>query len=171
MSYEYDELEGSIQSIFNPEPVVGSEGEEWYETPPLPRLKSEYGLDTAYWRPFEYGSMSHLVRRARSDDSELAGIVQAQQVPRELFMGTLRLFGDSILAYHGQRERVGPYRFYPPVLVSAWASFEAFVRIYSELLVKTVPGVPAAVQQALLEKVEAVDDKVKFKDGTTHARF
>jgi hypothetical protein len=37
----------------------------------------------------------------------------------------------SLLAYHDESERSGPYRFYPGILVSAWASFEAFVRIYS----------------------------------------
>jgi hypothetical protein len=159
MSFEHDELAGRIHSIFSPEPVVGNEGEEWHERPPSQRLKTEYGLDTTYWKPFEYGSTSPLMRRAAISDSELAGAIQAQEVPRELFIGTFRLFGDSILAYHEKPERSGPYRFYPAVLMSAWASFEAFVRIYSELLAKTVPGLPAIVQQQLLEREEWLDDK------------
>jgi hypothetical protein len=93
-----DELGASIHEICNPEPIVGSEGVEYYETPPFSRLAREYELDTSYWRPFEYGSMSPLIRHAIEDDHELAAIVQAQQVPRDLFMGTLRLLGDSILA-------------------------------------------------------------------------
>jgi hypothetical protein len=152
-----NELEGSIHEIFNPEPVVGSEGTEYYETPPFSRLSKEYGLDTSYWRPFEYGSTSPLVRRALDDDHELAAIVQAQQVPRELFMGTFRLFGDSILGYHRQQQRTGPYRFYPGILASAWAAFEAFVRIYSELLVKTAPFLPTPVRLFLIEKEEHVE--------------
>lgn len=154
-----DELEGSIYEIFNPEPVVGSEGIEYFETPPFSRLATEYGLDTSYWRPFEYGSMSALMRRASEDDRELAAIVQAQQVPRELFMGTFRLLGDSILAYHAQPTRTGPYRFYPGILASAWAAFEAFVRIYSELLVKTAPSLPMPVRLFLIEKEEHVEKR------------
>lgn len=159
MSFEYDEITGRIHDVFNPEPVVGNEGEEWHERRPLSRLQTEYGLNTAYWKPLEYGSTSPLVRRTVTGDDELAGAIQGQQVPFELFMGALRLFGDSVLAYHGNSEREGPYRFYPGVLLSAWASFEAFVRIYSELLVKTVPSLPASVKQSLLEKEEFVNKK------------
>jgi uncharacterized protein (DUF924 family) len=111
MSLDADELREEIDGIFHPEPVVGSEGEEWYERLPDERLREEYSLDASYWREFEYGSTSALVRRATKHDDELASIVRAQQVPRELFMGTLRLFGDSLLAYHGESERSGPYRF------------------------------------------------------------
>ena len=92
------------------------------------------------------------MRRATvKDDEELAEVVKAQQVPREQFFGTLRLFGDAILAYQGQHERSGPYRFYPAILVSAWASFEAYVRIYSELFVRTAKNLPATISDALLE--------------------
>ncbi len=124
MSYEREELEAQIYSIFHPEPVNGNEGPEFYEMPPLPRLKDEYGISASYWKPHEYGSSSRLMRRAAAKhDEEIAEVVRAQQVPRELFFGTLRLFADAILAYQGQEERSGPYRFYPAILVSAWASF------------------------------------------------
>jgi uncharacterized protein (DUF924 family) len=86
---------------------------------PDQRLRKEYSLDASYWREFEYGSTSVLMRRATKRDDELASIVRAQQVPRELFMGTLRLFGDSLLAHRGESKRSGPYRFYPGILVSA----------------------------------------------------
>jgi hypothetical protein len=155
--HQHQELCGDIHSIFNPEPIVGSEGEEWLETPPLDRLSDEYGLDTSYWRPFEFGSTSSLMRRATTHDDELASIVRAQQVPRELFWGTFRLLGDSIIEYDGKEPRNGPFRFYPAILMSAWASFESFVRIYSELLVKVSRGVPHSVKLALLEKEEIVD--------------
>src|ERR1700686_3615975 len=152
MSYEAEELEAQIYSIFHPEPVIGNEGPEFYEMPPLQRLKDEYGVDTSYWKPHEYGSISRLMRRAAvKDDVDLAEVVKAQQVPREQFFGTLRLFGDAILAYQGKEERSGPYRFYPAILVSACASFGAYVRIYSELFVRTAKHLPATISDALLE--------------------
>ena len=163
MGLDADELREEIYSIFHPEPVVGSEGEEWYERLPDERLRKEYSLDASYWREFEYGSTSALMRRATKSDQETASIVRAQQVPRELFMGTLRLFGDSLLAYHGESERSGPYRFYPGILVSAWASFEAFVRIYSELFVKSAKELPTPAAEALLEKAQVVDDQGKVQ--------
>jgi hypothetical protein len=163
MTYDYDELCGRIHGIFNPEPTIGNEGEEWYETPPLSRLKTEYGLDTSYWKPFEYGSSSPLVRRASAHDDEVAAIVAAQQVPRELFFGTLRLFADSIIEYHGKAARTGPYRFYPAILMSAWASFESFLRIYSELFVKAARDLPRVAEEALLEKEERLDDQGRIQ--------
>ena len=163
MDLDADELREEIHSIFHPEPIIGSEGEEWHERLPDQRLRKEYALDASYWREFEYGSTSALVRRATNHDDELASIVRAQQVPRELFMGTLRLFGDSLLAYHGESERSGPYRFYPGILVSAWASFEAFVRIYSELFVKSAKELPESAAEALLEKTQIVDEQGKVQ--------
>jgi hypothetical protein len=160
MSFESDELEGAIYDIFHPEPIVGNEGIEHHEIPPSIRLTTEYGFDTTYWKYFEYGTMSPLTRRTRVDDKEIATIIHAQQVPSELFMGTLRLFGDSLITYNTSaeyRERKGPYRYYPAILMSAWAAFEAYLRIYSELLVKTVPTLPALVRLNLLEKEEQLD--------------
>ena len=156
---DHEELAGEIYSIFHPEPVARNEGAHYYETPPSSRLRTQYGLDTSYWEPFEFGSSSELMRTAANDEDPIAAVIQAQQVPFELFLGTLRLFGDSILAYHSASERKGPYRYYPAVLMSAWASFEAFVRVYSELLVKTVPSLPVPVRLALLETEERVADK------------
>ena len=68
---------------------------------------------------------------------------------------------NSILTYHKSPERHGPYLFYPAILMTAWASFEAFVRIYSELFVKTVASLPLAVKEALLE--ESLDKKGNVK--------
>ena len=160
-----EELRGEIHSIFNPDPIVGSEGIEYYETPPLDRLRIEYGLDCSYWRQFEYGSSSELMHRSKVDDVDLGITVRCQQVPFELFMGTLRLLGDSILEYHNTKDRKGPYRFYPAILMSAWASFEAFVRIYSEIFIKTALPLPAALQSALLEREEQLDKKGNVQIG------
>ncbi len=163
MDLDADDLREAIHSIFYPEPVIGSEGEEWYERLPDERLRKEYSLDTSYWREFEYGSGSALMRHTTRQDAELSSIVRAQQAPRELFLGTLRLFGDSLLVYHGEPERSGPYRFYPGILVSAWASFEALVRINSELFVKTAKELPQLVAQALLERSQVVDEQGKLQ--------
>ncbi len=159
MNYDTEQLHGEIYSIFYPEPTVGNEGFEFHETPPLKKLNIEHSLDTSYWRPHEYGSLSESMRRTDIDDAQLGTIVASQPVPFELFLGTLRLFGDSILTYHKAAERHGPYRFYPAILMTAWASFEAFVRIYSELFVKTVASLPLTVKLALLEKEERLDNK------------
>ncbi len=165
MALSADELRAEIHSIFNPEPIVGSEGAEWHEMPPLPRLSTEYSLDTTYWREFEYGSISPLMRRAVTHEEQLASIVHAQQVPRELFFGALRLLAGSIIEYHGELTRSGPYRFYPAILMSAWASFEAFVRIYSELLVKTSRNLPTPAEEALLERMDVIDDQGRIRSN------
>ena len=157
MDYEAEELFGSIDAIFNPEPVIGNEGEEFYETPPQDRLTAEFGLDTSYWKPFEYGADSALMRRTGIDDNDLSSVIQAQQAPYELFLGTIRLFADSIILHHNVEPRHAPYRYYPAILMSAWASFEAFVRVYSELLVKTAGALPKASQAALLETEERIE--------------
>jgi hypothetical protein len=104
------------------------------------------------------------MRRTDIDEDHIGSVLQAQQVPFELFMGTLRLFGDSIIAYHGEEGRTGPYRFYPAILMSAWASFEAFVRVYSELLVKTKPSLPQAVRCTLLEREQRLHRSGKIEN-------
>jgi hypothetical protein len=104
---DHEELYGNVEDIFNPEPVIGNEGEEYYETPPQQRLTAEFGLDTSYWKPFEYGAGSVLVRRATIDDNDLSSVIQAQQAPYELFFGTIRLFGDSMVLYNNVEPRHG----------------------------------------------------------------
>jgi len=163
MEYEAEDLRARIYNIFNPEPDVDNEGFCYRETRPHERLIKEYRLDTSYWEPYEYSSSSDLMRRAKNNDDGIGEIIRAQQVPRELFLGTLRLFGDSIVAYADEQKRTGPYQYYPAILMSAWAAFEAFVRIYSELLVKTVPALPIQVKWALLEKEDRLDGKGKFR--------
>ena len=154
---DYEELHGKIYDIFHHEPVIGNEGEEYYETPPQDRLTAEFGLDTSYWKPFEYGAGSALMRRATVDDNDLSSVIQAQQAPFELFFGTIRLLGDSIILYHNEDPRHGPYRYYPAILMSAWASFEAFVRVSSELFVKTARALPNSIQLALLESEDRIE--------------
>jgi len=154
---DHEELYGKVEDIFNPEPVIGNEGEEYYETPPQQRLTAQFGLDTSYWKPFEYGAGSALVRRATIDDDDLSSVIQAQQAPYELFFGTIRLFGDSLVLYADANPRHGPYRYYPAILMSAWASFEAFVRVSSELLVKTAKALPSPIQLALLESEDRIE--------------
>jgi hypothetical protein len=124
---------------------------------PSKRLTEEFGLDTSYWHYFEYGTMSPLMRISVEDDTELAVIIQALQVPVELFMGTLRLFAESLIVYQPEGVRAGPYRYYPAILMSGCSAFEAYLRINSELLVKTSLTVPLQVQLTLLEKEEQLD--------------
>jgi len=163
-----EELEGQIHDIFHPEPDYGSEGLEWHEMPPLKRLEKHHKLDTSYWKPLEYSTISPLMRVTREEDPELATIIKSHTAPFELFMGTFRLFGDSILAYNHSKERKGPYRYYPAILMSAWSAFEAYLRIDSELLVKTVPNLPTLIKHFLLEKEEWVDKKGRIQQNTRY---
>jgi hypothetical protein len=76
MSYEREELEAHIYGIFHPEPVIGNEGPEFYEMPPSPRLKDEYGIDASYWKPHEYGSISRLYPEKGSNASAMPSVKQ-----------------------------------------------------------------------------------------------
>ena len=89
-------------------------------------------------------------------------------VPVALFEAALRLFGDSLLVYSGERERKGRLRFYPPVLLTFWSGFEAFVRRASQLLLATVPGVPKEIADYLQERETFVD---KHGNVRSRARF
>jgi hypothetical protein len=51
-------------------------------------------------------------------------------------------------------------------LVSAWASFEAHVRIYSELFVRTAKNLPATIRDALLEIDPSLDAQGRVQKRT-----
>lgn len=86
-------------------------------------------------------------------------------VPKELCEAAMRLFADSILAYHGRSKRRGDLRYYPPVILTFWSGFETFVRYSSEILVLTVPSVPPHVEAFLHDEVLHV-----AKDGAVQRR-
>lgn len=98
-------------------------------------------------------------RSCGRDDIELHAIDRNMDTPLRLFLAALKLFGDSLLAYDGIKERRGDLRFYPPVILTFWSGFEAFVRYKSELLVITVPSVPEPIKNYLQEQEVFIDDK------------
>ena len=153
-----DELQGEIDRIFEPELDEGLP----VPMPPHKRLWDNHRLDTSYWRPDEFHSMSKFSRLVQDPTDPINRIRESLSAPDNLFWAGIRLFADSLLAYsdvnNPWREMGwGPLQYYPPILMAFWAGLEAFVRLYSEMLVHVVSGVPSAVRLFLLEEEEYVE--------------
>jgi hypothetical protein len=146
-----DELRAEIRAIFEPEP--DEDGNTGYRDLPHPRLISEHGLDLAYLETFNWeGSTIHpSTRICPTDATAVHVLTRNSDVPLRLFNAALRLFGDSIVAYFEAKERSGPLRFYPPVILTFWSGFETFVRYSSELLLATTTSVPPTIANVLRE--------------------
>ena len=71
----------------------------------------------------------------------------------------LQLLADSIVAYAEPTKREGQIRYYPAIVLTFWSGFESFVRYSSELLLVTVPSVPAPVGLFLRENENVVDSR------------
>jgi hypothetical protein len=157
-----EELSGRIYSLFNAE--VDEDGNVPREFP-HDRIIKHHALDISYMKSFApEGTTTHpYTRRCSKDDIELHAIDRNMDTPTRLFLAALKLFGDSVLEYDGVKERRGDLRFYPPVILTFWSGFEAFVRYTSELLVITVPGIPETVKNYLQEQEVFIDDKGDIK--------
>jgi hypothetical protein len=115
------------------------------------------------------GTSTHRYTRICSkEDIDLHAIDRNADTPTRLCLAALKLFGDSILEYDGAEKRVGDLRFYPPVILTFWSGFEAFVRYVSELLVITVPTVPEAINNYLQEREVMIDDRGDIKTKTKY---
>jgi hypothetical protein len=94
-------------------------------------------------------------------------VTRSMDVGRRLFYSALRVFGDSILTYATNGHRRSPHersnpsqlRFYPPVILTFWSGFEAFVRHSSELMIHTSQDLPPAVADYLRDEQTAVGRK------------
>lgn len=155
-------LSGKIWSLFNPE------SDEDGNTPrefPVERITHHHNLDASYMRTLTpEGTTTHrYTRRCSKEDTELHAIDRNMDTPIRLFLAALRLFGDSILEYDGAEKRDGDLRYYPPVLLTFWSGFEAFVRYASELLVITVPSTPDAIRDYLREQEVKIIEKGDIK--------
>lgn len=162
-----EELYGRIWSIFNVEP----DGDGFMPREfPHERIVKHHKLDISYMKTFApEGTTTHrYTRNCSRDDTELHIIDQNMDTPTRLFLAALKLFGDSILEYDGVGKRVGDLRYYPPVILTFWSGFEAFVRYTSELLVITVPSVPQAIKNYLQEREVSIDDKGAVKTKTKY---
>jgi hypothetical protein len=146
-----DDLRGEIESILNPEP----DEDDQIHYPPHERLSAVHGLDTSYYRGlWQIGWLERdgAFQRLLEDNSDpLHNIRQSITVPDSLLHAALRLFGDSLIEYHERKRRWDLYRFYPSILMTVWAAFEAWVRISSEILVAVVPTLPRPIADSLLE--------------------
>jgi hypothetical protein len=158
-----EDLEIGLAHIF--EPDVDEDGFA-AAFPPHSRLRDRHGLDTSYWKRYEFGSTSPFSRLVRDASDPINTATQSLSAPTELFSAGLRLFGDSLLAYSGTgKKRTGPLQYYPAILMTFWAGFEAFVRLYSEILVQVKPSIPLLVRDVLLESEAYLD-----RNGTPCSR-
>ncbi len=157
-----EELSGRIYSLFNAE--VDEDGNVPREFPHS-RIVKHHKLDISYMTSFapEGTTTNPYTRRCSKDDVELHAIDRNMDTPTRLFLAALKLFGVSVLEYDGVKERRGDLLFYPPVILTFWSGFEAFVRYTSELLVITVPGIPETVKNYLQEQEVFIDDKGDIK--------
>jgi hypothetical protein len=149
-----DDLKYEVKSILHPEP--DEDGQTRWD-PPHSRLSSVHGLDTSYFRgPFGRKGDGVFERLLHDPSDPLHDTLQSITVPFSLLTASLQLFGDSLIEYHERQRRWDLYRFYPPILMTAWSAFEAWLRISSEILVAVVPTLPPAVRDALLEVRQVV---------------
>lgn len=109
---DLEELRDRIQWLFEPEP--DDDGLMPLEYPSK-RLVSVHGLNFGYMEhPTWEGSSFHKYTRwCGQNETAIHALTRNSDVPSRLFEAALRLFGDSIVAYHDDKERVGPLRFYP----------------------------------------------------------
>ena len=86
-------------------------------------------------------------------------LTRNHDVPERLFSSGLKLFANSLIEYNDRDEKEGEFKYYPPVLFTCWAAFEAFVKHSSTLLVVAAQELPMGVVNFLSEKEEFVNNK------------
>ena len=165
---DIEELREELEWLFNPEP--DEDGGPPTRDLPHPRLKKEHGLDLSYLETYtwEGASIHPNTRLCPLDENRIKPLIRNLDVPSRLFEAGLRLFGDSILAYHGQTERKGQLRYYPAVILTFWSGFETFVRHTSELMLITVPNAPPEVVNFLRDEATFVDRKGDISRNTRY---
>lgn len=156
---DVEDLRAELNGWFNPEP--DEDGGPPTRDIPHPRLEKEHGLDLSYLQTHAFmweGSTIHPhTRLCPPGELRIPPLIRNWDVPSRLLEAGLRLFGDSILAYHDQTKRKGEFRYYPPVILTLWSGFETFVRHTSELMLITVKSVPPAVASFLRDEETFID--------------
>jgi hypothetical protein len=155
---DHDELIGTLDALFNPEPDEDGFMREW----PHGRLEKHHCLTFDYMKTLGNweGSTTHPNTRLFSVEQE--GIVSLERnldVSTRLFDAALRLFADSFVVYHHAKESPSALRFYPPIILTFWSAFESFVRYTSEFMLFTSKGIPGEVTKYLREQIVEVDGK------------
>jgi len=160
----YEDLPDEIDSLFNPEWEEGHR--EW----PHERLLKKHGLTFKFMETWNWeGSTSHPnsriwpAGRAGGDD-----LTRSMDIPFGLFMSALRVFGDSLVTYRNFKGEPSVLRFYPPIILTFWSAFEAFVRHTSELMIHTSKGIPDPIVHFLRDKMVRVN---KSGDTDFEARY
>lgn len=154
-----------IHFLFHPEPDEDGTVLREY---PNKRLREHYKLDFTYMESVDWeGSSVHrYTRLCPSDEHRIQTLTKNQDVPDRLFGTALHLFADSIIEYHEKSGEGGELRFYPPVLLTFWAGFEAFVRYSSELLIVTARNLPPEVKNYLSEEDSYLNRKGEITSRT-----
>ncbi len=151
-----EQFEYELNNLFHPEP---DEDGMVLRQHPHPHLTELHGLDFAYMDSLTWeGASTHpYSRMCRPGDDRILSLTRNSDVSTRLFRSALRLFGDSVVAYEGKAARKGELRYYPPTILTFWSGFETFVRYSSELLLATVPTVPAEIARFLREEESQVE--------------
>jgi hypothetical protein len=160
-----DQVREEIEILFNPEPREGGVVRHGLGQP---RLTRTHGLDLSYLETMDWeGSSGHKHTRL-GDGESLDALTRSSDMPDRLMYSALQLLGDSIVAYADADKRDGEFRYYPAVVLTFWSGFESFVRYSSELLLLTVPGIPAPVALYLKELENVVDAHGKVSTRTRY---
>ena len=158
LKMESDDLATEIRSLFEPEQYDDFPAHEW----PHERLKSHHRMIFDFMRTtFDWeGSTSHPnTRLCSTSEKDVSELTRNMDVPSRLFEAALRVYGDSLVTYSETNERTTSLRYYPPIILTVWSAFEAFVRHNSELMLLTVKDVPAPIEGYLRERTSIVDKK------------
>ena len=162
-----EEIREPIELLFNPEPNEGGIVRRAFA---CPLLEKTHGLDLSYLKTIDWeGSSVHphtRLRGGREDALDL--LTRNSDMPHRLMLSALQLLADSILAYHDKEEREGEIRYYPAIVLTFWSGFECFVSLSSEMLIQTVPDVPAPVAHFLRETENVVEANGTIR---TRARY
>jgi hypothetical protein len=153
----HDDLAAEIDNIFDPEPDDDQPHRELAHR----RLSQVYGFDFKFMETWIWeGATSHPNTRLWPA-GEPGGdeLTRNMDVPDRLFMSALRVFADSILTYSARKKEPNRLRFYPPVILTFWSGFEAFVRHTSELMIHTSKDLPAPIAEYLRDEITTVNQK------------
>jgi len=110
--------------LFNPEPDDGIPPREFPNTRLRDTLQLNFDcMNSLNWE----GSSGHkYTRLAPENEPQVRVLTRSQDMPERLFTSALRLMSDSIVEYHAAKERHGEIRYYPPIVLTAWAAFETY---------------------------------------------
>jgi hypothetical protein len=159
---DIEELREQLELLFNPEP--DDDGLPLREYPNS-RLRDTLRLNFDYMNSFDWeGSSGHkYTRLAPENESQVRVLTRSQDMPERLFISALRLMADSILEYHAAKERHSEIRYYPPIVLTAWAGFETYIRHMSELLIVTARELPADIVRFLREEEVSITPKGEMR--------